>query len=41
MLIDPAAIESLQALARGFAFAGLVATAFELFAERRASFTLL
>ena len=41
MSIDPAAIESLQALALGFAFAGLVASAFELFANRRASFTLL
>ena len=34
MPIDPAAIESLQALALGFALAGLVATTFELFAER-------
>ena len=41
MRIDPAAIESLQALALGFAFAGLVASAFELFAKRRASFALL
>jgi hypothetical protein len=41
MRIDPAAIESLQALALGFAFAGLVASAFELFANRRASFGLL
>ena len=41
MRIDPALIESLQALALGFAFAGLVASAFELFANRRASFALL
>src|SRR4051812_41787233 len=41
MPIDSAAIESLEALALGFAFAGLVASAFELFAERRASFALL
>jgi hypothetical protein len=41
MRIDPSTIESLQALALGFAFAGLVASAFELFAARRASFALL
>jgi hypothetical protein len=41
MRIDPATIETLEALALGFAFAGLVASAFELFAERRASFALL
>jgi hypothetical protein len=41
MPIDPAAIESLEALVLGFAFAGLVASAFELFAGRRASFALL
>jgi hypothetical protein len=41
MRIDPAAFEALQALALGFAFAGLLASAFELFSERRASFSLL
>jgi hypothetical protein len=41
MRIDPAAFEALQALALGFAFAGLVASAFELVSERRASFGLL
>lgn len=41
MRIDPAAFESLQALGLGFAFAGLLASSFELFTERRASFTLL
>lgn len=41
MRIDPAAIEALKALALGFAFAGLVASAFELVANRRASFALL
>jgi hypothetical protein len=39
--IDPAALEALQALGLGFAFAGLLASAFELFTERRASFSLL
>ena len=41
MRIDPAAFEALQALALGFAFAGLLASAFELVFERRASFNLL
>ncbi len=41
MVIDSAAIDGLQALVVGFAFAGFVASAFELFAERRASFALL
>ena len=41
MRIDPAAFEALQALLLGFAFAGLVASAFELVFERRASFNLL
>lgn len=41
MRIDPAAFEALQALMLGFAFAGLVASAFELVFERRASFALL
>jgi hypothetical protein len=41
MPIDPAALDAVKALALGFAFAGLVASAFELFSERRASFGLL
>jgi hypothetical protein len=41
MAVDPSAVESLQALALGFAFAGLLASAFELMTERRASFHLL
>lgn len=41
MRIDPAALENLQTLVVGMAFAGLIATAFELLTERRASFSLL
>ncbi|HEX2510956.1 MAG TPA: hypothetical protein VHK66_10580 [Microvirga sp.] len=41
MAVDPSAVESLQALVLGFAFAGLLASAFELMTERRASFHLL
>lgn len=41
MSIDPSAIEAIQALGLGFAFAGLLASAFELMTERRASFHLL
>ena len=41
MTILPAAVEALQSLFLGFAFAGLLASAFELFTERRADFTLL
>ncbi len=41
MQIDPSAIEALQALGLGFALAGLLASAFELVTERRASFRLL
>lgn len=41
MSIDPSAVEELQALALGFAFAGLLASAFELMTEQRASFRLL
>lgn len=41
MSISPAAQESLQALVIGFAFAGLLASAFELFTTRRADFKLL
>ncbi len=41
MSISPAAQEALQALVLGFAFAGLLASAFELFTTRRADFKLL
>ena len=41
MRIDPAAFENIQTLVVGLAFAGLVATAFEMLTERRASFSLL
>lgn len=41
MTIDPSTVESLEALCLGFAFAGLLASAFELMTERRASFHLL
>jgi hypothetical protein len=39
--IDPSALETLQSLAIGFAFAGLLAHGFELITERQASFGLL
>ena len=41
MRIGPTAIDNLQTLVIGLAFAGLVATAFELLTERKASFSLL
>jgi hypothetical protein len=41
MRIDPAAMDQFLALGLGFAFAGLIASAFELFTNRRASFELL
>ncbi|MCO4055102.1 MAG: hypothetical protein HEQ16_13865 [Bosea sp.] len=41
MQLDPESIQAFQALFIGFAFAGLVASAFELFTQRKASFTLL
>lgn len=41
MTIQPAAFEALQSLLLGFAFAGLLASAFELFTARRADFKLL
>jgi hypothetical protein len=41
MSISPSALESIQALCVGLALAGLFASAFELFTERRASFSLL
>jgi hypothetical protein len=39
--ILPSAVEALQSLFLGFAFAGLLASAFELFTTRRADFKLL
>ena len=39
--IEPAALEALQSLFIGFAFAGLLASAFELFTAQRADFRLL
>jgi hypothetical protein len=39
--LNPVTIEVFEALLLGFAFAGLMASAFELFTERRASFRLL
>lgn len=41
MSISPAALATLQSLFIGFAFAGLLASAFELFTRRRADFRLL
>jgi hypothetical protein len=41
MELSPDAVQGFKALAIGFAFAGLVASAFELFTQRRASFHLL
>ena len=41
MEISPTAWESFAALGLGFALAGLLASAFELFTRHRASFTLL
>ena len=38
MTLTPAAVESIQTLCVGLALSGLIASAFELFAERRASF---
>lgn len=41
MTFPPSIVEALQSLLVGFAFAGLLASAFELFTERRADFKLL
>lgn len=41
MTIQPAALEALQSLLIGFAFAGFLASAFELFTSHRADFELL
>ncbi len=41
MTLTPDAVDSLRTLCIGLALSGLLASAFELFAARRASFTLL
>jgi hypothetical protein len=41
MQVDPSALEALQALGLGFAFAGFLASGFELMTEQKASFHLL
>ncbi|SFG94357.1 DUF6949 family protein [Methylobacterium gossipiicola] len=41
MTLTPSALESLQTLCIGLALSGLLASAFELFTARRASFSLL
>ena len=41
MLLAPSAIEALQSLSLGFAFAGLLASGFELVTQSKASFHLL
>jgi cytochrome c biogenesis protein CcdA len=41
MLIEPAAADALLALALGFAFAGVLASGFEVFTTRKAGFSLL
>ena len=41
MSLEPAAVEALKSLFIGFAFAGLLASAFELFTRRRVGFELL
>lgn len=40
-MIEPAAMEALLSLALGFAFAGLLASGFEVFTARNAGFSLL
>ena len=39
--LEPSAVEALKSLILGFAFAGLLASAFELFTQKRAGFELL
>ena len=41
MTLSPAAVDSLRTLCIGLALSGLLASAFELFAAKRASFNLL
>ncbi len=41
MLIDPASLEALRSLFLGFAFSGLLASAYQLVAGRPVSFSLL
>ena len=40
-MISPEALQSLYALAFGFAFAGMLCSGYQVFAERPASFSLL
>lgn len=41
MVVTPAALESIRTLCVGLALSGLLASAYELFTARRASFSLL
>jgi hypothetical protein len=41
MVVTPAVLDSIRTLCIGLALSGLIASAFELFAARRASFSLL
>lgn len=41
MSVQPAAMEAMLSLAMGFAFAGLLASGFEVFTMRKAGFSLL
>ena len=41
MPLDPSVVDAIQALSLGFAFAGLLASSFELMTEQKASFRLL
>ncbi len=41
MRLDPTAVEAIQAVSLGFAFAGLVASAFEMLAREQVSLGLL
>lgn len=41
MVLTPAALDAIRTLGVGLALSGLLASAFELFTERRASFSLL
>ncbi|MGU3666278.1 DUF6949 family protein [Methylobacterium sp. A49B] len=41
MVVSPTVLESIRTLCIGLALSGLIASAFELFAARRASFNLL
>ncbi|MEA1833597.1 hypothetical protein U8607_16045 [Methylobacterium durans] len=41
MALEPSALEAIETLCIGLALSGLLASAYELFTERRASFSLL